>query len=159
MQQFTDSKNRSWMIAMTIASVRRVKAMCDIDLLNIEEPGSDGTPLMTRLFIDECLLADVLWALIVDQAATAGVDQEAFYGALGGEALTAAQKAFTEALVDFFQQRRRTDRAAAMTKHQMILDEQIERIKTKVQAVTLDGLLAGAPSLNLPGSSESIPTP
>jgi len=112
MREFTDSEGRTWRLHMTIGALKRVRGLIGIDLLGL----SDGKPpLLTRLGTDVVLLIDTIFALVKPEADAAGVSDEAFGAALGGEAAQNAQKAFYEELTDFLRGLGRAELARAVT--------------------------------------------
>jgi len=68
------------------------------------------------------LLCDVIFVLVKPQADAAGVSDEQFAAALGGDAILAAQTAFYEELVDFFRKLGRTDLAKAVDAQRRMID-------------------------------------
>lgn len=146
MKTFTDNAGKVWTLALTIDSAKRVKSLMGVNLL---EPEAGEPPLLTRLGTDEILLCDVLYCLIKPQADALGVTDEMFGQALGGEAILAAQNAFYDEIVDFFQQRGRTDRARAAKTQQKMINLAIERITNnlaKIDPVQKTDEIFGTPS-------------
>jgi hypothetical protein len=65
MRSFKDNKNRTWTINITVAAIKRVRALCDIDLYSLVEVGEDGSPntaLLEHLSRDPVLLIDAIYA-------------------------------------------------------------------------------------------------
>ncbi|OHB56829.1 MAG: hypothetical protein A2Y07_06875 [Planctomycetes bacterium GWF2_50_10] len=132
MKTFQDSAGRTWTISMTVDSVKRVR---DLMKINLIEPESGDPPLLTRLGMDDLLMLDVIYCLIQPQAEQLNISDTDFAKALGGDAVLSAINAFYEEMVDFFLKRGRTDRAKAVgTQHRMIalaiqrIDGHISRI-------------------------------
>jgi hypothetical protein len=96
---FKDTEGRAWCLDLTIASIKRVKSITDIDLLNIQ----DGSALL-ELSRDPLKLVDLLWAIISPQANELKITDEQFGSSLGGLALRDASEAFLTAITSFFQQ-------------------------------------------------------
>ncbi|MGH2271921.1 hypothetical protein ACQ9LF_08985 [Anaerohalosphaeraceae bacterium U12dextr] len=132
MKTFTDNAGKVWTLVLTIDSAKRVKSLLGINLL---EPEAGEPPLLTRLGTDEILLCDVLYCLIKPQADALGVTDEMFGQALGGDVILAAQNAFYDELVDFFQKRGRTDRAKAAQTQQKMINLAIERITNNLAKI------------------------
>jgi hypothetical protein len=132
MKTFTDNAGKVWTLVLTIDSAKRVKSLLGINLL---EPEAGEPPLLTRLGTDEILLCDVLYCLIKPQADALGVTDEMFGQALGGDVILAAQNAFYDELVDFFQKRGRTDRAKAAQPQQKMINLAIERITNNLAKI------------------------
>lgn len=95
---FKDTEGRSWCLDLTIASIKRVKSITDIDLLNIQ----DGSALL-ELSRDPLKLVDLLWAIIQPQANELKITDEQFGSAMGGLALRDASEAFLTSITNFFQ--------------------------------------------------------
>jgi hypothetical protein len=129
MKAFTDNASRTWSLSMTIDSVKRVRDLLGVNLV---EPEAGDPPLLTRLGTDEILLCDVVYCLIKPQADKLGVSDEDFGRSLGGDVILAAQTALYEELADFFQKRGRTDRAKAVTAQKEMIDLAIERLTIKL---------------------------
>jgi hypothetical protein len=129
MKAFVDSASRTWSVSMTIDSVKRVR---DLLSVNLVEPEAGDPPLLTRLGTDEILLCDVVYCLIKPQADQLGISDVDFGRALGGDAILAAQTALYEELADFFQKRGRSDRAKAVTAQKEMIELAIERVTMKL---------------------------
>ena len=100
MQTFKDAAGREWLLEITVAQMRRVKAAIDVDLCRQDE----GEPaLCIRLDTDPVFLFSVLWALVKAQADKYGITEEQFCEAFPAEAAGAAVRAFWQELEGFFQ--------------------------------------------------------
>jgi hypothetical protein len=135
MRTFVDNVNRSWSIQLTIDSAKRVKGLLDVNLLDLI--GGDP-PLLTRLGTDIVLLCDVIFVLIKPQADTCSVTDEQFGAALGGEAILAAQSAFYDELISFFQGMGRKDLLKAVVAQRNLIDKAVQNIATQIEAIDLD---------------------
>ena len=148
MKVFTDATNRQWEIALTIGSAKRVKSLLGIDLL---QPESGDPPLLTRLGTDEMLLCDIIYCLVKPQADAAGIRDEEFGELLGGEVILAAQTALYEELIDFFQQRGRTDRSRAVAAQKQMIELAIQNADQQIAQLDLSAELnktSGSSSTN-----------
>ena len=157
MKSFTDNAGRAWTLALTIDAAKRVKSLLDVNLLELE---AGDPPLLTRLGTDVILLCDVIFALVKPQADAAGVSDEQFAAAMGGETILAAQTAFYEELVDFFRKLGRTDLAKAVDAQRRMIDLAVARIETRIDRLDLEAAVEstlGEPSTSSPPSSESTP--
>ena len=157
MKTFTDNAGRAWTLALTIDAAKRVKSLLDVNLLELE---AGDPPLLTRLGTDVILLCDVIFALVKPQADAAGVSDEQFAAALGGETILAAQTAFYEELVDFFRKLGRGDLAKAVDAQRRMIDLAVARIETRIDRLDLEAAVEstlGEPSTSSPPSSESTP--
>ncbi|MEK6798709.1 MAG: hypothetical protein AABZ12_07080 [Planctomycetota bacterium] len=107
------------------------------------------------------LLRDVIFALIKPQADTAGVTDEQFGAALGGEAILAAQTALYEELVHFFRGLGRNDLAKAVEAQRRMIDMAVQRIETRIDKLDLEAAIEttlGESFTNSPASSASTST-
>ncbi|MCA8952907.1 MAG: hypothetical protein KDE27_25580 [Planctomycetes bacterium] len=156
MAKFTDLKEREWVLAITVADIRRVRQRLDVDLLTKDLPA-----LLERLLSDYVLLADVLFVLVEPAAESAGVTDEDFGGALAGDPIEAASIALIEALRDFTPNPR--DRARVGRLLEMILTaaedyrEQAEKELDRAVPAILAAVRTGAPFTSSQGSRESTP--
>jgi len=164
MKTFTDTAGRTWTLALTIDAAKRVKSLLDVNLLELDLPagkaGAGDPPLLTRLGTDVILLCDVIFALVKPQADAAGVSDQEFAAALGGDVVLAAQTAFYGELVDFFRKLGRGDLAKAVDAQRRMIDLAVARIETRIDKLDLEAAIEttlGEPSTSSPPSSESTP--
>ena len=76
MKTFTDNTGRTWTLSVTVGTIKRVRALCGVDLANIITMESGKTPnvgLLERLAADPVLLVDVLFAVCKPEADTKGI--------------------------------------------------------------------------------------
>lgn len=99
MQTFVDTAGRTWAVSVDVATVKRVRSLVDVDLLDLEK----SMPAIA----DPVTLCDVLYAIVQPQAEKAGVTDEQFGAAMGGDTLDAASNALLESLTLFFSGPRR----------------------------------------------------
>lgn len=102
MKTFTDNAGRQWQLDVTVETIKRVKSLLGVDLLEVI-----GGDLAERLSTDPILLCDVLFAVCKPEADQRSVSDEEFGRGLAGDAIDAATGALLEALVDFFPKLRR----------------------------------------------------
>ena len=105
MQVFKDANGRDWEVVLNVFQMKRVRAALGVDLINVIELDKDGqvrVDMIDRIANDPCLLVDILWVLVQDQAMRSGVTDEQIGTALAGDAIEGAAKAFLDELVDFF---------------------------------------------------------
>ena len=155
MQKFIDRRGRVWIVDIDNTTLRRVKALTDVRLLD----AIDGD-LITQLSSDPLLLGDVLFAICKPQADQQDVNDEAFAEGLAGDAIDEACKAVVDALVAYFPESRRRLLRKAADKQRMIETRGLEAIERRLDDPKLvDTLLSdlerklGAPTSN--GSSSN----
>ena len=153
MKAFTDRAGRSWTVTLTLGTAMTVKERLGVDLL---QPEAGDPPLLTRLGTDEMLLGEVLCAMLQQQFETQGVTAEEVRNGFDGQTLLAAQRAFYEELIDFFQSRGRTDRAKAVAKQVKMIDAAVTAVETRIDALDIDRTIAGAMSGESPEDLASI---
>lgn len=81
MKTFTDNTGRTWTLSVTVGTIKRVRALCGVDLANIITMESGKTPnvgLLERLASDPVLLVDVLFAVCKPEADAKGITDEEF---------------------------------------------------------------------------------
>lgn len=163
MHLFKDSESTEWQLCLTLGSVKRVRDLLGVDLLNPDHPVKDGAadrPLITCLDTDLLMLCDVIYALCKPQADERGVSDEQFGGRLGGDAILAAHHALFAELADFFRGAGRRDLVTLITKQMAIVEAGITAAENKINQLDTDQLVAQAMSggelfTKSPGSSGS----
>ncbi|MBB3205063.1 hypothetical protein FHS27_000830 [Rhodopirellula rubra] len=164
MQKFIDRRGRVWIVDIDNTTLRRVKALTDVRLLD----AIDGD-LVTRLSSDPLLLGDVLFAICKPQADQQDVDDESFAEGLAGDSIDEACKALVDGLVAYFPESRRRLLRKAADKQKMIetrglaaiekrlddpnlVDRIVEDLERKLAVPTLSDSSSDSPE-----SSESTP--
>ena len=110
MKTFTDNKGRTWTLEVTVATVKRVRGLCKVDLNSIVELDKNNKPsaeLLERLSSDPVLLVDVLYAVCKPQADKLGITDEDFGEAMAGDAIEHATTSLLEEVIDFFPEAKR----------------------------------------------------
>lgn len=97
MKTFTDCMGRTWTVTINVGTIKRVKTMLGINLL---EAITDD--LAEKLKNDVCMLVDVLYVICKNEADTKNITDENFGEAMAGDALENATNAFLDELIDFF---------------------------------------------------------
>jgi hypothetical protein len=167
MKTFTDNTGRTWTLVVNVATIKRVRALCGVDLNSIVEV-EDGKPsakLLERLSGDPVLLVDVLYAVCRPECEQKGVSDEDFGAAMAGDAVEQATDALLDEIVDFFP-------AAKRKAFQRILSASRrfgEAARRRLEATLADGRFEDALvselerltglSPSAPESAESTPTP
>ena len=96
MKTWTDSENREWNIALTIADCRAIRATVKVELGDATKAGE-----VANLINHAEKLGETLWQLSKGQAEPLGISQDEFYRGLNGDSLQAGWKAIVEAFIDF----------------------------------------------------------
>ena len=111
MRTFTDAMGRSWSLEITVATLKRVRAVAGVDLIE-----AAGGTLLDRLVADPVLLGDVLYACVKPQADERKITDEDFGRSLAGDAIDHATTALLEEFVAFFPSPRRRVLEQALAK-------------------------------------------
>ena len=109
MKTFTDNTGRTWTLLVNVATIKRVRALCGVDLNSIieVEDGKPTTKLLERLSTDPVLLVDVLYAVCRPECEQKGVSDEDFGAAMAGDAIEQATSALMDEVIDFFPEAKR----------------------------------------------------
>ncbi len=133
MKYFKDAKGNQWELSITVGAIKRVKAMLDVNLLDLEK----GEPtLAERLATDIILICDVIYALCFPQAQGRNITDEDFGELLSGDAVLDAHTAFTDEFVNFFLSTGRTDKANVISKTAEVVRQAVTLVSQKIE--TLD---------------------
>ena len=138
MKSFTDNLGRAWTLVVNVATIKRVRALCNVDLNSIIEVEEDGKPsakLLERLSSDPVLLVDVLYAVCKPECDQRTVSDEDFGAAMAGDAVVQATDALLDEVIDFFP-------AAKRAAFQRILSASRrfgEAARRKMEAMLADG--------------------
>jgi hypothetical protein len=127
MKCFKDNQNRNWTIVVNVATVKRVRSLLDINLLDVVKLDNNNKPnvdLLEQLASDPVLLCDVIYCICKPEADAQNISDEDFGMAMGGDAIEHATTALLEELVDFFPEAKRLVlrklmNAGEKVKHQM----------------------------------------
>ena len=106
MKTFTDNAGRTWTVAINVDALKRVRSLCDVDLMQIV---GDGGKLLDRLMADPVLLCDVVFAVCKEEAESKGISDADFGKAMAGDPIEHATQALLEELVGFFPNRTQRD--------------------------------------------------
>jgi hypothetical protein len=108
-----NSGGRVWTVQITVATIKRVQALCNVNLLDVLDSKSH---LLEKLSTDPILLCDVLYAICQQQAQSANISDEQFGQALAGDVIDHATTALLQELADFFPAAKRQVLKKALSK-------------------------------------------
>ena len=164
MKTFTDNTGRTWTLSVTVGTIKRVRALCGVDLANIIGK-TPNVGLLERLASDPVLLVDVLFAVCKPEADAKGITDEEFGRAMAGDAIELAATALLDEIIDFFPEAKRkvfrkildaSRRFEARSKQALteLLEDPAfdEKIDQALDRLTISSSVS-------PESPESIPTP
>ena len=109
--QFVDRAGGLWSIELDVGLARSIKTATGVDFVNFAT-----SKAAQKIHTDDETFVRVLWLLIEEQAAAAGVDEEAFARRLNGDVLGAAMLATLAGVVNFSPPARRETMRAIMAK-------------------------------------------
>lgn len=159
MHSFTDNQGRSWVVAINVASAKRVRSLTGVDLYALV---NDNFQALGKLVDDAITLVDVLFCLSTDPHGRPPLDDEDFGRSLVGDAIGRATDAFLEDLVDFFPDpRRRAGLKKVIDATRRVVDGTLNLSTRRLSEVDLDAeveRLIGS-SGSSPGPSASTPVP
>lgn len=110
MKSFTDNAGRVWMLAVNVGAIKRVRALCGVDLnsiIELDEKNKPTAKLLERLSTDPVLLVDVLYAVCKPECDSKNVTDEEFDAAMAGDAIDLATSALLDEIIDFFPEAKR----------------------------------------------------
>ncbi len=154
MHSFKDNAGRTWDLAITVGTVKRIQGRLDVDLTAL----ADGEPPLIRRLMGELILQiDAIWVAIEPQAKAAGVSDEQWVESMGGEAMAAALDAFWADLRDFFRPSR--PGLAGLAQNAAELVNARQALAAELADLCVPKLAApGTPSTGSPASPDATPT-
>ena len=141
MRIFKDKNGQDWQIVLNVHQMKRIRAALGIDLVNVitlDKEGVVKVDMIDRIANDPCLLVDILWVLVEEQAKAINVTDEQFGTALAGESIENATKAFLDELVDFFPGARRLFLKKAVGLARKYAGEMETALKTVLESPELE---------------------
>lgn len=161
MRTFKDNEGREWTIDVHTTSIKRVRDLTGVDLLEIQD-----LTIIDRLSNDPVLLVDVVYAACKPQADERAISDEQFGCAMAGDVIEAATKALLEELVAFSPSPRdRKNLGRVIEATTKAKEKARDLIEAKIDSGVLDQIIdealadAGDSSGSAPESSESIRAP
>jgi len=159
MKTFNDNAGRTWTIAINVGTIKRVRGLLDVDLLEVVEG-----KLIERLIRDPILLCDVVYAVCKPEADEKQISDEDFGKAMAGDAIEHATKALLEELVSFSPSPRdRANLQRVLQTTWKAIDKARDVIEARIESGELDKVVEQAlatatnSSGDVPASSESSP--
>lgn len=157
MNSFTDSKGAVWMITMDVNTIKRVRALLNVDLLGI----ASDKDLLTKIDSDLVFVVDLLYAVCKPESDKQGISPEQFAERLGtAEAIESASSAFMESLIGFFRKPQQELLRKITSKTRQIQEKAISKaiqvidspeMNQKIEDL-LNQSVSGESFMNTPGS-------
>lgn len=145
MKSFVDKNARAWSIVVNIATVKRVRALCNVNLLElitVDDSGKTDSSVLDKLSEDPVLLVDVLYAVCKPEADKLGISDEQFGESLDGDAIEKATENLLDEIVDFFPEAKRKVFRKILDATRRFQRETAEKIKNLVESEAFDNLIA-----------------
>ena len=159
MKCFKDNQNRNWTIVVNVATVKRVRSLLEINLLDVVKLDKNDKPnvdLLEQLAADPVLLCDVIYCICKPDADTQGISDEDFGAAMGGDAIEHATTALLEELVDFFPEAKRLVLRKLMTAGEKVKNQMERALKLQLNDPKLDKELARQVKKYIDSSTKSL---
>ena len=163
MKSFTDNIGRVWTVNVNVGTVKRVRALCGVDIAGIVTMEADGRPkveLLERLASDPVLLVDVLYAVCKEEADAKNVSDIEFGRSMAGDSIEAATVALLDEIIDFFPEAKRRVFAKILAATRRFQEKTKTELAKLLSDPVLDGKIDAAleqltlSSSNSPGSAE-----
>lgn len=167
MKTFIDNLGRTWTLVVNVATIKRVRALCDVDLntvIEVEE-GKPSAKLLERLSTDPVLLVDVLYAVCKPECDQKNITDEDFGSAMAGDAISQATAALLDEIIDFFPEAKRLAFQKILSASRRFEEAAKKRLAATLEDSKFEDTLVSelerltGLSANAPGSAASIPTP
>jgi len=111
MRTFKDNTGRTWTVSISTETIKDVRSMLNVDLVEAAFPpeglpeSERRLPLLARLIQDPILLVDVLYVVCKEEADARQVSDRDFGKAMGGAVIVQGRAALMGELADFFPER------------------------------------------------------
>ena len=133
MRNFIDSSGRVWVVDISVATIKRVRTLTGINLLEVIQG-----ELIEQLSSDPILLADCLYAVCQPQAVREGVSDEAFGQSLAGDVIDRATTALLEGLIEFFPEPKRRLLEKATAKYRQVQTQALALVEARLDSFELE---------------------
>jgi hypothetical protein len=132
-RNFIDSSGRVWVVDVSVATIKRVRTLTGINLLEVIQG-----ELIEQLSSDPILLADCLYAVCQPQAVREGVSDEAFGQSLAGDVIDRATTALLEGLIEFFPEPKRRLLEKATAKYRQVQTQALALVEARLDSPELE---------------------
>ena len=128
---FKDGANRTWMLSINLASIKAVRAILNIDLMD----ANDGK--VFKSLSDPCTMADVLFVLCKQDADKLSITDTDFGSALSGDVFENACNAFWDEWVEFFPLSKRQLLTKFLNKMKEYQNEKLAEVTEAIEKLEL----------------------
>lgn len=136
MAKFSDASGRDWTFSITVDSAKTIRDDVGLDIMSIK----DVDQFAEIVGGDSWAVLDAVALLCEPSFERHGVTAKTFFESLDGDAVESAVKAFVEAVIDFFPQRRREALKTLLAKFEAIEAAAVKRLKTEIETADADQL-------------------
>lgn len=151
MNKFTDTVGREWVLSVNVASLKRVRSLVGVDILDIEGG------VLDQIASDPVSLCDILYAICQPAATAANVSDIEFGESLSGDVLEAATESLLKAIADFFPKPKRDAIHDLLRRTKMIGEKLTAEAEAKLATLTDEMLETGMRTRIFGESSTSTP--
>jgi len=141
MSSFNDKDGQEWLIEITVGTVREVKKLTKLDLMEL---ASERSNTLAMLYEDAETLVNVLYVICKSQAEERGISDEDFGCMFSGAAVQEATEALIEGLIDFFPPRRREVLRKAIDKILELEAAALRKAEADIEAMDADEVMEKA---------------
>ena len=165
MQYVKDVNNFQWEIKVNVNTLKRIKALCGVDLMELisvnEKTGEMNTELLERFSSDPILLVDVLYATCKPQADEKNMTDEQFAEVWAGDQIETAVNALMEEIINFFPEAKRKLWQKINQASKITAQKEQNELLEKLEKINLEDLLSqpetfGEQLMNMQDTVESI---
>jgi len=141
MRTFQDNAGRTWTVAVTVDTIKRVRDLLGEDLLDIERT-------LPRLLADPILLCDVVYSICKPQADVEKISDVDFARAMAGDSIAQAKAALIEELINFFHDPNQKEVLRLAIEKANYLTQQVAKlVKQRLEKTTLPAEIEAALSI------------
>lgn len=151
MQSFKDAKGRQWVVSINGATLKRIEQLLGLDLFEAIYDTKNPLKVSTQI--------DIIYAICKKQADGLGVTDEEFGEEMYGDVLGNAQRAFEDAIVNFFtDSQKREAMKQVIEKSRIVQTIATQHMRSQVERLQPESIAKQFIDIsgNVPESSESI---
>lgn len=138
MKTFSDTTGREWAITLNVAAMKRVRELCEVDLIQVVD---NRGKLLQQLIADPILLCNVIYVVCKSDADRLKITDEQFGENMSGDAIEDATNALLEELINFFPAQKREILQAVFQKMRTFETKAAEYAQAKLNSPEMDAQL------------------
>ena len=124
LNHFSDTKNRKWVLKMTVGKVRQIRETLGVDITHAIDPTKS---VVDDIANDPVLMFDIIYLCCLEQMESTKVSGEDLADAISGDTIEDAAKALIDAIIDFFPR----SKTEVIRESLALKDKMVMRIKRK----------------------------